>query len=181
MRARNLPLPLAFGLSQALSGCALFSFEPAMELVKAGGLAVSHVVSTAPGRASDTVHHAGPKPSSVCISHNPMVSSGEVVPALQTALAQAGVSSRVYAADTTPLACPVWLLYSGTVTWDAPPFGSEHRAYLASAQLTLKTMHGQVLASSAYGIDGLFESSKWATTQDKLSPVVQALLTGFGG
>jgi hypothetical protein len=42
-------------------------------------------------------------------------------------------------------------------------------------------MHGEVLASSAYSVDGLLESSKWATTQDKLSPVVQALLTGFGG
>jgi hypothetical protein len=181
MHARALPLLLAVGLSQTLSACALFSFEPAMELVKASGLAISHVASTAPGRASDTVHHAGPRPSAVCISHNPMVSSSEVVPALQTALAQAGVSSRVYAADTTPLTCPVWLLYSGTVTWEAPPFRSEHRAYLASAQLTLKTMHGQVLASSAYSVEGLLESSKWATTQDKLSPVVQALLTGFGG
>lgn len=181
MHARTLPLLLAVGLSQTLSACALFSFEPAMELAKASGLAVSHVVATAPGRASDTVHHAGPRPSAVCISHNPMVSSSEVVPALQTALAQAGVSSRVYAADTTPLACPVWLVYSGTVTWGSPPFRSEQRAYLASAQLTLKTMHGQVLASSAYSIEGLFESSKWAATQDKLSPVVQALLTGLGG
>lgn len=181
MQARTLPLLLAVGLSQTLSACALFSVEPAMELIKASGLAISHVVATAPGRASDTVHHAGPRPSAVCISHNPMVSSSEVVPALQTALAQAGVSSRVYAADTTPLACPVWLLYSGTVTWGEPPFRSEHRAYLASAQLTLKTMHGQVLASSAYSVEGLLESSKWATTQDKLSPVVQALLTGFGG
>jgi hypothetical protein len=181
MHARALPLLITVGLSQALSGCALFSFEPALELVKASGLMVSHVVSTAPGRPIDTVHHAGSRPNSVCITHNPMVASSEVVPALQTALAQAGVSSRVYAADTTPLACPVWLLYSGTVTWDAPPFRSEHRAYLASAQLTLRTMHGEVLASSAYSIDGLFESSKWASTQDKLSPVVQALLTGFGG
>lgn len=181
MHARTLQLLITAGLSQALSGCALFSFEPAMELVKASGLVVSHVVSTAPGRPIDTVHHAGPRPNSVCITHNPTVASSEVVPALQTALAQAGVSSRVYAADTTPLACPVWLLYSGTVTWDAPPFRSEQRAYLASAQLTLRTMHGEVLASSAYSIDGPFESSKWASTQDKLSPVVQALLTGFGG
>ena len=119
MRARPLPLLIALGLSHTLSGCALFSFEPALELVKASGLVVSHVVSTAPGRPIDTVHHAGLRPNSVCITHNPMVASSEVVPALQTALAQAGVSSRVYAADTTPLACPVWLLYSGTVTWDA--------------------------------------------------------------
>ncbi len=181
MHTRALPLLITVGLSQALSGCALFSFEPALELVKASGLMVSHVVSTAPGRPSNTVHHAGPRPGAVCITHNPMVASSEVVPALQIALAQAGVSSRVYAADATPLACPVWLLYSGTVTWDAPPFRSEPRAYLASAQLTLRTMHGEVLASSAYSIDGLLESSKWATTQDKLSPVVQALLTGFGG
>src|SRR3989344_4496533 len=137
MRARPLPLLITVGLS--------------------------HALSTAPGRPIDTVHHAGPRPNSVCITHNPMVASSEVVPALQTALAQAGVSSRVYAADTTPLACPVWLLYSGTVTWDAPPFRSAPRAY------------------SAYSVDGLLESSKWATTQDKLSPVVQALLTGFGG
>ena len=181
MHTRALPLLITAGLSQALSGCALFSFEPAIELAKASGLVLSHVVSTAPGRASGTVHHAGQRPSSVCITHNPMVASSEVVPALQLALAQAGVSSRVYAADTTPLACPVWLQYSGTVTWDAPPFHSQSRAYLATAQLTLRTMHGEVLASSAYSVDGLFESSKWATTQDKLSPVVQALLTGFGG
>ncbi len=181
MHARARPLLLTLGLSQALSGCALFSFEPALELVKASGLAVSHVVSTAPGRPSDTVHHGGPRPTSVCITHNPMVASSEVVPALQMALAQAGVSSRVYAPDTTPLACPVWLQYSGTVTWEAPPLRSDPRAYLATAQLTLRTMHGEVLASSAYSVDGFLESSKWATTQDKLAPVVQALLNGFGG
>lgn len=181
MHTRCLPLLLTTGLSQALSGCALFSVEPALELAKASGLVLSHAVSTAPGRASDTVHHAGTRPNAVCIAHNPMVASSEVVPALQTALAQAGVSSRVYAADATPLACPVWLLYSGTVTWDAPPFRSAPRAYLSTARLTLRTMHGEVLASSAYSVDGPFESSKWATTQDKLWPVVQALLTGFGG
>lgn len=181
MHTRALSLLLTIGLSQALSGCALFSFEPALELVKASGLAVSHVVSTAPGRPSDTVHHAGARPTSVCITHNPMLASSEVVPALQVALAQAGVNSRVYVADASPLACPVWLQYSGTVMWDAPPFRSEPRAYLSSAQLTLRSMHGEVLASSAYSVEGLLETSKWATTQDKLSPVVQALLTGFGG
>lgn len=181
MHTRALPLLITAGLTQALSGCALFSFEPALELVKASSLVVSHVVSTSPGRPSDTVHHAGTKPSAVCINHNPMVSSSEVVPALQIALSQAGVGSRVYAADASPLACPVWLQYSGTITWDTPPFHSSPRAYLASAQLTLRTMHGEVLASSAYNVDVPFETSKWATTQDKLSPVVQALLTGFGG
>jgi len=181
MHTRTLTLLLTVGLSQTLAGCALFSFEPALELAKASGLMVSHVVSTAPGRPSDTVHHAAAKPREVCIAHNPMVASGEVLPALQIALSQAGVDSRIYAADTSPLACPVWLQYSGTVTWDTPPFRSVTRAYLASAQLTLRTMHGEVLASSAYNVDGPFETSKWATTQDKLSPVVQALLTGLGG
>lgn len=164
-----------------LTGCALFSIEPTWELIKATGATAGYIVARGPASAQDTVHHAHDKPSAVCIAYNPGVPSSEVVPALQSALARQQVDSRVFPEGASPTECPVWLHYTGYVAWDLPPLSKTHRPYLAHIALTLKTMNGQVLSSSAYELGGPLSSTKWTSTQDKVTPVVQALLTGFTG
>ena len=48
-----------------------------------------------------------------------------------------------------------------------------------SAALTLRSDHGDVIASSQYALGDFMDMGKWASTRSKLAPVVTALLTGF--
>jgi hypothetical protein len=75
--------------------------------------------------------------------------------------------------------CEVWLRYTASVDWGTPPFGKGMHMYLTRAELTLLTDNGEVLASSQYNLDTVFNWGQWSSTQRKLAPVVTALLTGF--
>jgi hypothetical protein len=73
----------------------------------------------------------------------------------------------------------VWLRYSAQIDWDRRPLSDQYQAYLSAASLTLQSDQGRVLSSSQYALDPVLGISKWASTQDKLSPVVAALVTGI--
>jgi hypothetical protein len=165
-------------LALQLGGCSIISPWSLWELTKATGAAATQAIGQGDGRASNTVAHE-PKPvDSMCIEYNPRVPVEDIVPALQIALREHKVESRVYEAGGGPLQCEVWLRYSAYIDWGLPPFSTTYTPFISNASLTLYGANGQVLASSQYQVSDPFGRSRWATTHDKLAPVIAALLTG---
>ena len=172
-------LLFAGGLAFCLSGCTLLAPPLALWDAAAIGSAVAVVSldnAIAPGTASNTVMHQRQPPTSVCIEYNPKVQVTDIVPILQVALREHRVDSRVYESPEGLVQCPVWLRYTADIDWDTLPFSSDYKAYISTASLTLQSSSGTLLSSSHYRIDPASKRSKWASTRDKLTPVVSALL-----
>ncbi len=136
-------------------------------------------VATAPGEPSNTVHHAHEPIKALCIEFNPQTQVADIVPALQMALRRHQIDSRVYDSPVAAERCPVWLKYGAQIDWGQHPFNNHYRPYVSKAVLTLQTARGQVLSSSHYDLHPVLGSSRWASTLDKLAPVVSALITGI--
>jgi len=162
------------------TGCSLFSPFPIWELTKATGEAIGTVVTTSDGKASNTVSHGQPAPKVVCLEFNPQVQAPDLVPALQAEMHARQVRTRVYDSIFESEFCEAWLKYTAFIRWDKPPMSSDYRPYIESASLTLVTVHGRVLAASEYVVDERFGTSRWASTRNKISAAVSALLTGEG-
>lgn len=161
--------------SLSVSGCSILSPMPLWELTKATGNLVTSSLKE-PGEASGTVYHPHAPFSSLCIEYNPQTQIADVVPALQLALRAHQIDSRVFESAANTPNCPVWLRYNVQMEWDISPQSDSYQAYLSQAALTLQTDRGQVLSSSHFAMGNGIFSSKWASTQDKLMPVVSALV-----
>lgn len=160
-------------------GCSILSPVPTWELLKATGTLSSTAIQSQPGEASNTVYHAHAPFKELCIEFNPQAQMADVVPALQTALLQHHIESRVYENLAVSNKCDVWLKYSALIEWDTQSFSDTYVPYISSAALTLQSSSGLILASSNYVLDTTIGRSKWASTRDKLGPVVTALITGL--
>lgn len=178
MSARH-SLAMAVAGSVVLSGCSVISPIPLWELTKAAGSGAALGMQSAAGEAVDTVYYLHAPFKSVCIEFNPGAQVADVLPALQRALKLNAIDSRVYEATGPLAACPVWLRYTTLVEWEKAPMNDRYQSYVSDASLTLQSAQGRVLSSSRYRVDPVFASSKWASTFDKLAPVVTALITGF--
>ncbi len=180
---RRRPLQsLALVLAMAglpLSGCSIVSPAPLWELAKATGSLASMAMATGPGEPSNTVYHAHEPLKELCIEFNPQAQVADIVPALQAALRRHQIESRVYEGVVATEKCNVWLKYSAFIDWGQYPLSDHYKPYVSKAALTLQTSRGLVLSSSHYEVDPMFGSSKWASTQNKLAPVVSALITGI--
>ncbi len=161
-----------------LCACSIVSPLPLWELAKATGGMATMSLQSEPGEAVNTVYHPHAPLRTLCIEFNPHTASADVIPALQTALRTHRIESRVYDEQTPVPACSVWLRYSAQMAWDKRPLSDSYQAYMSAASLTLHSARGQVLSSSHYLVDPDLGRSKWASTHDKLAPVVAALLTG---
>jgi len=180
MPPRPLPLKLCactcIWLSQ--SACTVISPQPLFELVKAAGAVTSTAIAMGPSEASYLVYHGTQGINTVCIEYNPNSQSVDILPAIQNELKTYQIGSRIYEPGTRLGLCQIWLKYTASIEWDTPFLGSEYKAYLTTAMLTLQTEGGNVLASSGYDLGRNFQSGKWATTQSKIQPVIHALITG---
>ncbi|UXH79544.1 cell division protein FtsI [Roseateles amylovorans] len=168
----------------ALSGCALLSPVPTVELIKASAGAATVAIGQGPTHASQTVFQGAALPTRVCIEYNRSLALPEFVPALIAELREHDVPARVYEAGARPNdeVCPAWLRYQGLQQWDKPPLSDQVRPYLAQATLSLHDAGGHLLAASSYeSQDAVMGMGRWASTRNKLAPVVRALLTGFEG
>lgn len=165
-------------LSLQLGGCSIISPWSLWELTKATGAAATQAIGQGDGRASNTVAHEKTQVNSMCIEYNPRVPVDDIVPALQVALRENKVESRVYEAGGGPSHCEVWLRYSAYIDWGLPPFSTTYAPFISKASLTLHGANGELIASSQYSVADPFGRSRWATTHDKLAPVITALLTG---
>jgi len=172
------PVALAFG-ALTLSACSIVSPVPLWELAKATGGMATVSMQSGPGVAVNTVYHPHAPVTTLCIEFNPHTASADVIPALQMALRTHQIESRVYDEQSPISACAVWLRYSAQMAWDKRPLTENYQAYVSTASLTLQSAKGQVLSSSHYTVDPDYGRSKWATTHDKLAPVVAALVTGI--
>jgi hypothetical protein len=178
MRFASFAASLAASLA-LLSGCTALGPLQAWGLVKVADFAGNTALNHSPASAINTIHHADAPLSSVCIEYNPLAQLEDLVPAIQQALVEQGVTSRVYPVGSGLQDCKVWLRYAATIEWGSPPMSNNYRAYLTSASLSLHRADGALLSSSAYAIDPDYGVSRWSTTQRKLAPVVKAILTGF--
>jgi hypothetical protein len=88
------------------------------------------------------------------------------------------VDSRVYEELQQVPSCKVWLHYAAWIEWDTQPLTPLPRPYISAAALTLRTSEGQVLSSSHYVMADGLRTDEWATTRQKIAPVVTALVTG---
>ncbi len=162
----------------SLAGCSIVSPEPVWEIAKATASVASLAISSAPGRASDTVRHFSGGFSDLCIAYDAQTQVSDIVPALQAELRAHNIDSRVYDVGMPADRCGVWLRYHAQIDWDRKPFDFSYRPYVTQAALSLRSSGGQLLASSHYALGDGFSQGKWATTRAKLGPVVTALLTG---
>lgn len=166
-------------MALALGGCSVVSPLPTWELVKAAGTATSMAMASAPVTPINTVHHGDAPVSSVCIEFNRHAQLGDLVPSLQAALREQGVSSRVFEAGDGLNECRYWMRYIATVQWDVPPLSNDYRPYLATASVSLHKASGALMATSSYDVDAGHGLGKWSSTRHKLSPVIKAVITGF--
>lgn len=164
--------------SLSLAGCSILSPVPLWELAKATGEMTTRTIQSAEGEASNTVYHAHAPFSKLCIEYNPQTQAADVIPALQLALRAHQIDSRVFESAISAPNCPIWLRYSAQMEWDKAPLSDRYEAYISQAALTLQNNRGQVLSSSYYTVGDSYRTSKWASVQDKLTPVVSALITG---
>jgi hypothetical protein len=176
--SHRLPLALLMALACSLqTGCGILSPLPLWELAKAGGAAASMAVSDAPGQATLTVQHPHPAVTQLCIAHNPDAQVADLLPSLQSELRKRQVASRIYEDGTPPTQCAIWLTYDAAFAWDTPPLVGQYRQVLTAASLTLKRSDGRVLASSQYAYNPSLPMARWSSTERKLAPVLDAVLT----
>lgn len=161
-----------------LGGCSIISPMPAWELVKGAGAVASLALERADSQASNTVSHLQAPLPALCIAFNPQAEVADIVPALQLSLRSHRVDSRVYDALQQVPGCKVWLHYAAWIDWDTPPLTPSPRPFISAAALTLRTSEGQVLSSSHYVMADGMRTDKWASTREKIAPVVTALVTG---
>lgn len=106
----------------------------------------------------------------VCIQENPKVMVSDFVPVLEDSFKQYGISTE--RVSSIPPHCEYVLTYSARRSWDITP-------YLSQAELTL-LKDKRPVASANYHLRGKggLALNKWASTDSKIRPVVDELLTG---
>ena len=177
--ARRQRAALACAAAAALlGGCSIISPWPAWEIVKGAGAVASLALERADSQASNTVYHLHAATPELCIAFNAQAEVADLVPALQLSLRRHRVDSRVYEGLEQVPGCKVWLHYAAWIEWDTQPLTPLPRPYISAASLTLRTSEGQVLSSSHYVMADGMRTDKWATTREKIAPVVTALVTG---
>jgi len=119
------------------------------------------------------IQHVQPasKPISlVYIERNPDVSDYALLGVLEVGLQRHGVQTKIVSNDPVPESAFV-LTYSASNGWDLT-------TYLKHAELRLKEGN-RLVASAVYHHRGGFGFNKYASTESKISPVVDELLAGI--
>ena len=107
----------------------------------------------------------------VCIEQNPKVLVKDMLSVLEDGFLRHDIRTLIYR-DKAPDQCEYTLWYTATRGWDLAPF-------LNRAELRLR-QNGETIATATYSHSGGFALNKWASTETKISPVVDELLSGFG-
>lgn len=173
---RECLLGICLGISVlGPSGCVVLTPSPAVEALNALGAAASGAISVMPTSSLDTqVVHLHRKISSVCIEFNPNTEVSDFVPALQAALLDQDVKSRVYASPGQFGDCQATVDYVAYIEWGKKMFSDSYSSYLVSAVINLRE-NDKVLASVSYRLSDR-DFGKWASTYNKIKPAVRALL-----
>lgn len=107
----------------------------------------------------------------VCIQENPKVMVSDFVPVLEDGFRRHGISTE--RVNGHPAHCEFLLTYSARRSWDMA-------AYLSQAELRLSQGGRGMIATADYHLRGKggLALNKWASTETKIAPVIDQLLTG---
>lgn len=105
----------------------------------------------------------------ICIQNNPRVQVADFTQVLQDTLSKHGITSEVFEGKK-PEHCAYTLSYTAQRSWDISP-------YLSQAQLNLKH-DNRSIAKASYHLRGKggLSLAKWASTEAKMTPVIEQLL-----
>lgn len=106
----------------------------------------------------------------VCIEENPKVAVEDLTFVLETGFQRHGIKTLIYQSKL-PERCEYTLWYTAFRKWDVV-------SYLSLAELKLRR-GDEVIASATYKHSGGFGLNKWASTESKLNPVIDELLSNF--
>jgi len=112
------------------------------------------------------------KVSHVCIEENPKVVVGDFLPVVQKGFQRHGITTEVYK-NNRPSHCEYYLTYTALKTWDVA-------MYMHHAELWLYK-NKENIAYAKYHLNGKggFALNKWASTEAKMDPVIDQLLSGY--
>ena len=106
----------------------------------------------------------------VCIEENPKVAVTDLILVLENGFQRYNIKTIVYR-DKAPERCEYTLWYTAFRGWDLAPF-------LRNVELRLRR-GDDTIASATYNHSGGLALNKWASTEKKLTPVIDELLGGF--
>jgi hypothetical protein len=106
----------------------------------------------------------------VCIEENPKVLVDDMILVLENGFQRHNIKTIVYR-EKPPEQCEYTLWYTALRGWDLASF-------LRHAELRLRR-GDETIATATYNHSGGFGLNKWASTEEKLNPVLDELLSGF--
>jgi hypothetical protein len=106
----------------------------------------------------------------VCIEENSKVLVSDFISVLESGFQRHNITTTIYR-DKVPERCEYTLWYTAFRGWDLAPF-------LEHAELRLRK-GDNTIASATYHHSGGLGLNKWASTENKLNPVIDELLAGF--
>ena len=111
--------------------------------------------------------------SKVCIEENEKVIVPQFLEIVRSGFDRHGIASEVFPSKP-PASCGVVLTYTALRKWDFVPF-------LSHAELWLRDQNGKQVGYAEYHLTGGggFDFSKWASTESKMNPVIDQLLSGY--
>lgn len=142
---------------------------PYLQMKKPIGLAAAALILSActsvtvmPVQRSENLQH-------ICIVNNPKVTVADFVPALEEGFQRHGISTSLVG-EASHTDCDTTLAYTALRSWDVV-------TYLSHAELQL-WRNGAVIGSAQYHLKGKggLALTKWASTRDKMNPVIDELM-----
>jgi hypothetical protein len=105
----------------------------------------------------------------VCIQENPKVQVSDFVQVVRDGFDRHGIATEVFAGQRSEK-CEYTLTYTALRSWDFTP-------YLSHAELRIEK-NGRQVAYAEYHLIGKggLSLTKWASTKEKIDPVIDALL-----
>lgn len=107
---------------------------------------------------------------SICIEENAAVAVSDLLPFLEKSIQERGISSSVYR-GMAPEKCEYTLWYTAFRGWDIVPF-------MNRAEFRIRR-GSQTIASANYSHGGGLALTKFASTEEKLTPVMNELFADF--
>jgi len=106
----------------------------------------------------------------VCITENPSVLVRDFLTVVENGFKHHGIETEIYAGNM-PRHCSYILTYNADRGWDFAPF-------LNYAVLYLKH-DNKIIATATYRHSGGLALNKWVSTESKMTPVIDQLLSDF--
>ena len=107
----------------------------------------------------------------VCIEENPKVLVDDLLSVLGSGFQSRNIRTTIYKSNAPDL-CEYTLWYTAFRGWDVTPF-------LRRVELRLRR-GDETVATATYNHSGGLALNKWASTESKLTPVLDELLADFG-